>query len=56
MGPILFGLHEFGMQLYIVAGHQIQMLDLLFMLVSLGLHWFGVVTLVITGGVTRRAL
>jgi hypothetical protein len=46
MGPILFGYHEFGVQLYIVAGHQIQMLGLLFLFGCIGLHWFGGITLV----------
>jgi hypothetical protein len=45
MGPILFGLHEFGMQLYIVAGHQIQMLGLLGLPGWIGVHWRGCITL-----------
>jgi hypothetical protein len=39
MGPILFGLHEFGVHLYIVAGHQFQMLGLVIMLGSLPLQF-----------------
>jgi hypothetical protein len=45
MGPILFGLHEFGVQLYIVACYQIQMLGLLGLLGWIGIHWCGCIAL-----------